>query len=91
MSDGRDSRRPQERDFNIDQWEKFPFRRKEDPFENRSDERKENDQQSQYSYEGWEHNAFPNTDVSEQPAEPSQPDAPKPNANRKPKDRQSKD
>ena len=47
---------------------------------------KDGDQQSQYSYEGWEHNAFPNEDVSEQPAEPGQPAAPKPAADPKSKD-----
>jgi hypothetical protein len=63
------SHRPQERDLRIDQWDKYPFRYKEDPFENRSEERKENDNQSQYDYEGWEHQAFPNKNVSEKPAD----------------------
>jgi hypothetical protein len=69
MADDPESRRPQERDFHVDQWEKFPSRRKENPFKNRADERKNDDQQSQYEYEGWEHDAFPNEDVSEEPAE----------------------
>jgi hypothetical protein len=69
------SHRPQERDLRVDQWDKFPFRRKEDPFENRSEERKNDDDQSQYEYEGWEQEAFPNKNVSEKPAESS--DTPK--------------
>jgi hypothetical protein len=68
MPDDDDSKRPQERDFHVDQWEKFPFEKKQDPFENRSEERKETDAKSQYAYEGWEHEAFPNKNVSEEPA-----------------------
>jgi hypothetical protein len=68
MPDRKESHRPQDRDFTIDQWEKFPFKRKDDPYENRSEDRAETEDQSQYKYEGWEHNAFPNEDVSEQPA-----------------------
>jgi hypothetical protein len=71
MADLPDSKRPQERDFTIDKWEKFPFKKKEDPYENRSEERKDTEE-SQYDYEGWEHKAFPNEDVSEQPAESSE-------------------
>lgn len=73
MSDDPNSRRPQDRDFNVDQWEKFPFRKKDDPYENRSDERKDDARQSQYKYEGWEDKAFPNKNVSEQPAESGDP------------------
>jgi hypothetical protein len=69
MPDREESHRPQDRDFTIDQWEKFPFKRKDDPYENRSEDRAEAKDQSQYKYEGWEHNAFPNEDVSEQPAD----------------------
>jgi hypothetical protein len=69
MPDREESHRPQDRDFTIDQWEKFPFKRKDDPYENRNEDRAEKEDQSQYEYEGWEHNAFPNKDVSEQPAE----------------------
>jgi hypothetical protein len=65
------SQRPQERDLRVDQWDKYPFRRKDDPFENRSEQRKDDDDQSQYEYEGWEHQAFPNKNVSEKPAESS--------------------
>lgn len=73
MPDRSDSRRPQDRDFAVDNWEKFPFKSNdEDPYENRSEDRKEEGQQSQYKYEGWEHGAFPNKDVSEKPAEPSE-------------------
>jgi hypothetical protein len=71
MADLPDSKRPQERDFTIDKWENFPFKKKEDPYENRSEERKDTER-SQYEYEGWEHNAFPNKNVSEQPAESSE-------------------
>lgn len=71
MADRPDSKRPQERDFTIDQWEKYPFKKKEDPYENRSEEKIENGGESQYEYEGWENNAFPNKDVSEEPAEGS--------------------
>jgi hypothetical protein len=63
------SKRPQERDFTIDQWDKFPFKKKDDPYENRSEPGGDKDN-SQYQYEGWEHGAFPNKDVSEEPAEP---------------------
>lgn len=66
------SHRPQERDLRVDQWDKYPFRRKEDPFENRSEDRKDDDEQSQYEYEGWERHAFPNKNVSEKPAESSE-------------------
>ena len=69
MADGPDSKRPQERDFTIDQWEKFPFKKKDDPYENRSEEKKDTQDESQYEYEGWEHNAFPNKDVTTEPAE----------------------
>jgi hypothetical protein len=68
MADLPDSKRPQERDFTVDKWDQFPFKKKEDPYENRSEERKDSDE-SQYDYEGWENNAFPNKDVSEKPAE----------------------
>jgi hypothetical protein len=72
MPDRSDSRRPQDRDFEIDSWDKFPFKSNdEDPYENRSEDRKEESEQSQYKYEGWEHRAFPNKDVSEKPVEPS--------------------
>jgi hypothetical protein len=71
MADLPDSKRPQERDFTIDKWENFPFKKKEDPYENRSEEPKDTEG-SQYEYEGWEHNAFPNKNVSEQPAESSE-------------------
>lgn len=81
------SHRPQERDLRVDQWDKYPFRREEDPFENRSQERKENDDQSQYQYEGWEHQAFPNENVSEKPAESSDDPESKP----KPPDSTNKD
>ena len=54
MPDRSDSRRPQDRDFEIDSWDKFPFKSNdEDPYENRSEDRKEESQQSQYRYEGW--------------------------------------
>ena len=73
MPNRRTSRRPQERDLMIDQWEKFPFRKKENPFENRSEDRADEERQSQYDYEGWEHNAFPNKNVSERPATSTRP------------------
>jgi hypothetical protein len=73
MPDRSDSRRPQDRDFVVDDWDKFPFKStKDDPYENRSEERKDDSQQSQYKYEGWEHEAFPNKNVSEKPAEPAE-------------------
>jgi len=72
MPDREDSHRPQDRDFTIDQWEKFPFKRKDDPYENRSEDRAETEDQSQYKYEGWEQNAFPYKGVSEEPAESAQ-------------------
>ncbi len=65
-----DSKRPQERDFTIDQWDKFPFKKKDDPYENRPAEEPAKETDSQYKYEGWEHNAFPNKEVAEEPAEP---------------------
>jgi hypothetical protein len=68
VADLPDSKRPQDRDFTIDKWEEFPFKRKEDPYENRSEDRKESEE-SQYEYEGWEQNAFPKKDVSEKPAD----------------------
>ena len=72
MPDRSDSRRPQDRDFAVDKWDTFPFKPEDDPYENRSEERKEEGRQSQYKYEGWEHEAFPNEDVSEKPVEPSE-------------------
>lgn len=75
MADLPDSKRPQERDFTIDKWDKFPFKKKDDPYENRSEERKDSDE-SQYDYEGWEQNAFPNKDVSPNPAENKEDAAP---------------
>jgi hypothetical protein len=50
----------------VDKWDQFPFKKKEDPYENRSEARKDSEE-SQYDYEGWEQNAFPNQDVSKQP------------------------
>jgi hypothetical protein len=76
MPDRPESQRPQERDFTIDQWEKFPFKKKEDPYENRSGENTEPENKSQYKYEGWEHNAFPNKNVSDEPAEAADKDSP---------------
>jgi hypothetical protein len=70
MPDRPESKRPQERDFTIDRWEKFPFKRREDPYENRSEDKANNPDQDQYNYEGWEEGAFPNKDVSKEPAEP---------------------
>ena len=52
----------------MDKWEQFPFKKKEDPYENRSEARKDSEE-SQYDYEGWEQNAFPNKDVTKQPAD----------------------
>jgi hypothetical protein len=73
MPDRSDSHRPQDRDFNVDDWEKFPFKStKDDPYENRSEDRKDDPGQSQYKYEGWEHEAFPNKNVSEKHAESSE-------------------
>jgi hypothetical protein len=69
MPERPESKRPQERDFTLDRWEKFPFNRSEDPYENRSEEKAENPNQDQYKYEGWENDAFPNKDVSKEPAE----------------------
>jgi hypothetical protein len=80
MTDRPESKRPQDRDFTIDQWEKYPFKKKEDPYENRSEERADNGGKSQYEYEGWEDNAFPNKNVSEQPAESSGNSTPRPKA-----------
>lgn len=76
MADREDSERPQDRDFTIDQWDKFPFKKKDDPYENRSGEKTGDEDKSQYKYEGWEHNAFPNKDVSDEPAEPTGDSAP---------------
>jgi hypothetical protein len=74
MADRPDSKRPQDRDFTIDQWQNFPFKKKQDPFENRSEQQANDAGGSQYKYEGWENEAFPNKNVSDKPAEPS--DAP---------------
>jgi hypothetical protein len=52
----------------VDKWEQFPFKKKDDPYENRSEARKDSDE-SQYEYEGWEQNAFPNQDVTKEPAD----------------------
>ena len=68
MPDREESHRPQDRDFTIDQWDKFPFKRKDDPYENRSEPRADKEDQSQYEYEGWEHNAFTTEDVYGEPA-----------------------
>ncbi len=69
MPDRMDSRKPQERDLTLDRWEKFPFKEKDDPYENRSEEQATDSSKSQYQYEGWEKEAFPNKNVSETPAE----------------------
>jgi hypothetical protein len=83
MADLPDSKRPQERDFTIDKWDQFPFKKKDDPYENRSEERKDTED-SQYKYEGWEHDAFPTENVSEKPAESSE--NPTPSQSHPPKD-----
>jgi hypothetical protein len=73
MPDRPESQRPQERDLTIDRWEKFPFKKENDPYENRSEDQASNQapnsDKSQYQYEGWEKEAFPNKNVSETPAE----------------------
>jgi hypothetical protein len=68
-SDSEKSRRPQDRDFTVDRWEQFPFKHSDDPYENRTEGRERQPAVSQYDYEGWEQNAFPNKEPSEQPAE----------------------
>jgi hypothetical protein len=70
-SDSEKSRRPQDRDFTVDRWEQFPFKRPDDPYENRTEGRERQPAESQYKYEGWEENAFLNKEPSEQPVEPN--------------------
>ena len=67
--DSEKSRRPQDRDFTVDRWEQFAFKRTDDPYENRTEDRESQLSGSQYKYEGWEQNAFPNKEPSEQHAE----------------------
>lgn len=71
-SDSEKSRRPQDRDFTVDRWEQFPFKRKDDPYENRAEGRERQPSESQYKYEGWEQNAFPDKQPAEEHAEPGQ-------------------
>src|SRR6185437_6888759 len=68
-SDSEKSRRPQYSDFTVDRWEQYPFRRPDDPYENRTEGREGQPAESQYKYEGWEDNAFRNKGRSEQPVE----------------------